>query len=161
MLSGLNTLGSLWIIGLMLLVCADVVGRSGFNHPIDGVSEIAAFSVVGIMFLQAAATVHSGRMTQSTMLLEWVAARSRRLRNAIEACYMLLGAVMFALIVRAAWPDLLRSINRSEFFGLPGMFTMPTWPVRLMVVVGASAVVLVYLLKVWDLLMPPKDTVHV
>ena len=160
-LSGLNNLGSLWIIGLTLLVGADIVARSGFNHPLDAVSEIAAFSVVGIMFLQAAATVHSGRMTKSTMLLDWVAARSQRARNVIEASYMLLGAVIFGLIVRATWPNLLRSIDRSEFFGVPGLFTIPTWPIRLIMVVGASAVVLVYLLKIRDLLLPPKDATYV
>ena len=152
-LASLNNLGTIWIMGLMLLVCADVVGRSGFNRPIDGVSEIAAFSVVGIVFLQAAATVHSGRMTQSTMMLDWVAQRSGRIRNLIEAGYMLIGAAMFALIVRATWPLLQRSIERQEFFGVPGLFTMPTWPIRLIMVIGSTAVVLVYLVKALDLVL--------
>lgn len=147
-------------MGLMLLVCADVIGRSGFNRPIDGVSEIAAFSVVGIVFLQAAATVHSGRMTQSTMMLDWVSRRSRRARHLIEASYMMIGAVMFALIVRATWPLLMRSIARQEFFGVPGLFTMPTWPIRLIMVIGATAVVIVYLLKTVDLLVAAGHRRH-
>ena len=143
-------------MGLMFLVCADVIGRSVFNHPIDGVSEIAAFSVVGIVFLQAAATVHSGRMTQSTMVLDWLGQRSIRARHLVEAGFMMIGAVMFALIVRATWPLLIRSIERQEFFGVPGIFTMPTWPIRLIMVIGATAVVLVYVLKLFDLLVAAK-----
>ena len=103
--------------------------------------------------LQAAATVHSGRMTQSTMMLDWVAQRSGRIRNLIEAGYMLIGAAMFALIVRATWPLLQRSIERQEFFGVPGLFTMPTWPIRLIMVIGSTAVVLVYLVKALDLVL--------
>jgi TRAP-type mannitol/chloroaromatic compound transport system permease small subunit len=60
---------------------------------------------------------------------------------------------MFALIVRATWPLLQRSIERQEFFGVPGLFTMPTWPIRLIMVIGSTAVVLVYLVKALDLVL--------
>jgi TRAP-type C4-dicarboxylate transport system permease small subunit len=151
-LMALNGAGSLWIFALMLLICADVVGRYFFNRPIDGVTDIAATSVIGIVFLQLGAAVHGDRMTRSSAVLELLARRSPRARALVEACFLFVGALMFALVVRATWPLLVRSIERNEFFGVEGVFTFPTWPVRLIMVVGAIAVALAYLIQVWELL---------
>jgi TRAP-type mannitol/chloroaromatic compound transport system permease small subunit len=143
----LNSIGSVWIFALMLLIVADVIARSGFNHPIDGVTDISAFSIIGIVFLQLGATVYTGRMTKGDVLLEFLNRRSRRVGAMLEALFLLVGAAVFALIVRAIWPTLTRAIARKEFFGVEGVFTFPTWPVRTIIVVGAAAVVLTYLLQ--------------
>lgn len=143
----LNSIGSVWIFALMLLIVADVIARSGFNHPIDGVTDISAFSIIGIVFLQLGATVYTGRMTKGDVLLELLNRRSRRAGAMLEALFLLVGAAVFALIVRAIWPTLTRSLARNEFFGVEGVFTFPTWPVRTIIVVGAAAVVLTYLLQ--------------
>jgi len=151
-LMALNGAGSLWIFALMLLICADVAGRYFFNRPIDGVTDIAATSVIGIVFLQLGAAVHGDRMTRSSAVLELLGRSSQRARAVVEACFLFVGALMFALVVRATWPLLVRSIERNEFFGVEGVFTFPTWPVRLIMVVGAIAVTLAYLNQVWELL---------
>jgi TRAP-type C4-dicarboxylate transport system permease small subunit len=91
-------------------------------------------------------------MTRSSAVLELLARRSPRARALVEACFLFVGALMFALVVRATWPLLVRSIERNEFFGVEGVFTFPTWPVRLIMVVGAIAVALAYLIQVWELL---------
>ncbi len=151
--TALNSLGSIWIFALMFLVCADVVMRDFFNAPINGVTDIAAFSIVGIMFLQVGATVHTDRMTKGDVLLELVQKRRPRVAALIEALFLLVGAVMFALIVRATWPLLARAVKRNEFFGVEGVFTFPTWPVRVIIIVGAVVVTVAYLIKVWALLV--------
>jgi TRAP-type mannitol/chloroaromatic compound transport system permease small subunit len=149
-LMALNNIGSVWIFALMFLICADVVMRAFFNAPIDGVADIAAFSIIGIVFLQLGATVHTNRMTKGDVLLEIISKRSARAGALVEALFLFVGAVMFALIIRAAWPLLTRAIQRDEFFGVQGVFTFPTWPVRVIIIVGSIAVVLVYLVKVWE-----------
>jgi hypothetical protein len=143
----LNSIGSIWIFALMILIVADVVARSGFNHPIDGVTDIASFSIIGIVFLQLGATVYTGRMTKGDVLLEILNRYSRRTGALLEALFLLVGAAMFALIVRAIWPTLTRALARNEYFGVEGVFTFPTWPVRMIIVVGAAAVVITYLLQ--------------
>ena len=143
----LNSIGSIWIFALMILIVADVVARSGFNHPIDGVTDIASFSIIGIVFLQLGATVYTGRMTKGDVLLEILNRHSRRTGALLEALFLLVGAAMFALIVRAIWPTLTRALARNEYFGVEGVFTFPTWPVRMIIVVGAAAVVITYLLQ--------------
>ena len=144
----LNGLGTVWIFALMFLICADVAMRYLFNRPIDGVTDIAAFSITGIVFLQIAATVRSGRMTRGDALLEWLGSRAPTARHLIEASYLAVGALVFALLVRASWPLLTRSFQRSEYFGVEGVFTFPNWPVRAIVVIGAAAAAVVYLIQV-------------
>ncbi len=51
-LSNLNSIGSVWIFVLTLLINADAFGRKLFHSPIDGVNEIVELSIVGIVFLQ-------------------------------------------------------------------------------------------------------------
>ncbi len=144
----LNGLGTVWIFALMLLICADVAARYLFNRPIDGVTDIAAFSIAGIVFLQIAATVHSGRMTRGDALLEWLGRRAPTTRHLIEASFLAVGALVFALLVWASWQLLTRSFQRGEYFGVEGVFTFPNWPVRAIVVIGAAAAAVAYLIQV-------------
>ena len=127
----LNSIGSIWIFVLMFLICADVVARSGFNHPIDGVTDIAAFSIIGIVFLQLGATVHTGRMTKGDVLLELLSNRSKRAGAIMESLFLLVGATMFCMVIWASWTPFMRAVSRNEFFGVEGVFTFPTWPIRL------------------------------
>ena len=66
----MNALGTLWILGLMVLINADVIGRDVFSHPVRGVTELVALSIVGIVFLQLADTLRAGRFTRADVLLD-------------------------------------------------------------------------------------------
>lgn len=151
-LMGLNSIGTVWIFILMFLICADVIARSGFNHPIDGVTDISAFSIIGIVFLQIGATVHTGRMTKGDVLLEIITRHSKKWGAVFESVFLFVGAAMFALVVNASWLPFTRAYRKAEFFGVEGVFTFPTWPVRLIIVVGAAAVVIAYLVQISDIL---------
>jgi TRAP-type C4-dicarboxylate transport system permease small subunit len=54
LLAGLNTLASVWVLFIVGLVSADVIGRAAFNAPLSGVPEIVRFSIVGMVWLQMA-----------------------------------------------------------------------------------------------------------
>ena len=88
LVAGLNALGSVWIIGLMLLICADIVMRSFFSSPIAGVAEMVAFSIVGIVFLQLAHTLRTGSLTRSDLLLGYLARRVPGLHRAALALFL-------------------------------------------------------------------------
>ena len=49
---GLNVLGTLLIVALMILINSDVIGRQVFLSPISGVPEMVSLSIVAIVFLQ-------------------------------------------------------------------------------------------------------------
>ncbi|WP_237212890.1 TRAP transporter small permease subunit [Falsiroseomonas oryziterrae] len=140
----LAAIGTIWTFGLMCLICADVIGRSFLNAPITGVAEIAAHSVVGIVFLQLGATVYSRRMTRADFLIERIHRAAPGLGRTIEVAFMLLGAVIMAFIAQAAWPGLWNSMAAREFFGVQGLFTVPTWPFRALIVLGGAAGALAY-----------------
>jgi TRAP-type mannitol/chloroaromatic compound transport system permease small subunit len=148
----LNALGTLMIIGLMLLINADIIGRTGFDAPVRGVTELVALSIVGIVFLQLADTLRCGRFTRADMLLDQLKRDRPVLAARLQALYHLLGAVLMLVILWAAWPSLVQSIATREYVGALGDFTAPVWPVRLMMLVGLIVTALTFvLLAVMDL----------
>lgn len=134
----LSSIGTAWIGVLMLLVVADVIGRNFLNAPITGVAEIAARSVVAIVFLQVAHAILQGRLTRADFLIRGIGARSAFARHVMEVGFALIGAIVFSLIVWASWGKTVGSWTSNEFFGVQGVFTVPTFPFRAITIVGAS-----------------------
>lgn len=134
----LSSVGTIWIGALMLLIVADVAGRNFLDAPITGVSEIAGHSVVAIVFLQTAAAIMQGRLTRADFLFRRIAGASPTVAGLIESLFCLTGAVVFALIVWASWDKALNAWTVGEFFGVQGVFTIPTWPFRGIIVLGSA-----------------------
>jgi len=145
LLDGLAAIGTIWTFGLMLLICADVIGRSFLNAPITGVAEIAAHSVVGIVFLQIGATIYRRRMTRADFLIDRISAALPAIGRGIELLFLAIGALCMAFIAQAAWEPLWNAMALREFFGVQGLFTVPTWPFRALIVLGAGAGAVAYL----------------
>jgi TRAP-type C4-dicarboxylate transport system permease small subunit len=139
-------IGTVWIFALMILIVVDVLGRNFFNSPVTGVAEVAGRSVVAIVFLQIAAAVASKRMTRADFLIRIIQDRAPRAAVALEIAFALLGAVVFLIIAYATWPDFMSSWGSNDFFGVQGIFTIPTWPFWAIVVIGSSLAALAYLL---------------
>ena len=159
----LNALGTVWILGLMLLICADVVGRSFFGRPIAGVPELVSLSIVGIVFLQLASTLRAGRMTRSDMLLNLFGKRLPRVGFALESAFNLAGAYIAYVIFAASYPRFLTALQRGEFVGAVGHFTAPTWPIKLILIVGAATLALQFLINAVTsllLLFRPVEAAH-
>ena len=141
-IGGMNALGTIWIIGLMLLINADIFGRTALNAPIAGVAELVAFSIVGIVFLQLAHTLKSGSMTRSDVLLNVLEHRAPALRELILALFHLVGAVLLGLIAWRFWPSVAQAweFPARHFMGNPGFFTVPQWPLFAIMQIGIVAI---------------------
>ena len=151
-------IGTVWIFMLMLLIVADVVGRNFLDMPITGVAEFAARSVASIVFLQLAAAVCSGRMTRSDFLMRIIGKRSPAAYKALEVFNVVAGAFLFLALAVIAWPALTESVASREYFGVQGVFTVPEWPFRGLIVVGSAVAAVAYLLCIPSLLrQPPFD----
>jgi TRAP-type mannitol/chloroaromatic compound transport system permease small subunit len=133
----LNSAGSGWVCFLMVLICADIASRGLLNQPVNGVAEIVALSIVICVFLQLSHTLAVGRLTRADILLRWLSEAYPRASHLPQLISHLLGAIVFALIAYASYPILLDSWARSEYVGQLGTFTAPTWPAKLVVVVGS------------------------
>jgi TRAP-type mannitol/chloroaromatic compound transport system permease small subunit len=142
----LNAMGTLLIIGLMLLINSDIIGRTGFDAPLRGVTELVSLSIVGIVFLQLADTLRCGRFTRADMLLDQLKRDRPVFAARLQAVYHLAGAVLMVVILWAAWPSLIGSIASREYVGALGDFTAPVWPVRLMMLVGLATTALTFLM---------------
>ncbi|HEX6998264.1 MAG TPA: TRAP transporter large permease [Gammaproteobacteria bacterium] len=138
----MNNAGVVWIFALMFLICTDIVGRTVFDHPIRGVPEMVALSLVGSVFLQIAFGIVQGRLTRSDMAVAPLERREPELANDWQAFLAAVGAVLFVLMAMGAWPDFVRSVRTQEFAGVEGLFKVQVWPVKLLLVVGAAAAAL-------------------
>lgn len=141
----LAAIGTVWIFVMMLAVVADVVGRNFLNLPITGVAEFAARSVASIVFLQLAAAICSGRMTRSDFVLNIMKRRAPRLAKCQEVFNVLLGCFLFFALAAISWPEYTASLTSNEFFGVQGVYTVPTWPFRGLIVLGSLFAAFAYL----------------
>ncbi len=146
LVDGLNAAGSVVIGLVMLLMCADVLLRNLINHPLDGVAELVATSIVVIVFLQLPATLRHGRMSRADLFIDPFIQRRPRAGKRLRALFSLAGIFACGVIAYATWPLLARAWGDSEFFGVEGVFTFPTWPMRAVVLLGAVLAALQYLL---------------
>ncbi len=145
----LNALGTLWIVALMLLVNSDVLGRELFDTPVRGTTELVALSIVGIVFLQLADTLASGRLTRADVLLDRLKRSTPWFAALLQALYHLVGALLMGVILWAAWEPLVESIRIQEYVGALGDFTAPVWPVRLIMLLGMVATLVTFVLLAW------------
>ncbi len=147
--SVLNAMGTVLIGFIMVVVNADVIGRFVFNKPITGVTEMVIVSIAAIVFLQFADTLRAGRVIQADTLLRVLEPRAPRTYHGLQALFALLGALTFAVILYATVPFLERAWTSSDAYGNPAVFSLPKWPVRMIMIVGCAAMLLQFLLLAW------------
>ena len=138
LISVFNAGGSVWIFGIMILLSADVLGRSAFDAPIDGVPLLVALSIVVIVFLQLPAAIRAGRLTRSDALLSRLLERLPSIGVSLRTFYDGLGALVMAAVVLYTLPTFVKVWERDTFEGLEGDFALPSWPFKLLILVGAT-----------------------
>lgn len=142
-----SVLGTLGILSIMMLIVADVVGRFVFDHPIAGVPEMVAMSILAIVFLQIGNTLARGRLTRSDGFLNMLRNRRPRFGALVDALMNGAGAAIIGVLISAFYPLFLRSYGRNEMVGAVGQFLAPIWPVHLIVLIGSGLLAAVFLLR--------------
>jgi len=135
----MNALGTLWIFALMILINADVLARELAGAPLRGVAEIVSLSIVGIVFLELPHALWNGRLIRNDALLRRLAARRPGLACNLERVFALVGGFVFALLAAAGAGFFAKALRVGEYVGALGDFTVPTWPIRGIVVIGSAA----------------------
>lgn len=146
-----NALGTIVVLGLVLIVNYDVVARGVFNKPFLGAVEVVQFSMVLIVFLQLPDVVRVNRLTRSDGFLTVVGTRYPKFAAGMRHVIESVSAIFMALIAIAIWPEFLEMWETKDYFGVPGVFTAPWWPIKLVVTLSAALCSLIFILKV---LMP-------
>jgi TRAP-type C4-dicarboxylate transport system permease small subunit len=146
LVDGLNAFGSVVIGLVMVLMVVDVLMRNLLNQPIDGVAELVATSIVVIVFLQLPATLRHGRMSRADLFIDPYILKRPRAGKRLRAVFSVVGIFACGVIAYATWPLFSRAWGNDEFLGIEGIFTFPTWPMRLVVLSGAALAAIQYAL---------------
>ncbi len=130
-----------WVLLLAVLIFIDVVGRTVFNAPLTGTSEIIKNSVVSITFLQLPLAIYRGGMIRATVIFGAVSPLMRKLLRGLAG---LLGVAFFAGVAWVSWQPALAAFAIGEYEG-EGALRVPTWPVRFVVVAMSAVSAFIYL----------------
>ncbi|MCO5161808.1 MAG: TRAP transporter small permease [Mesorhizobium sp.] len=134
----MGALGAVLVLALALLINTDVVSRFVLNHPMKGVAELVELSIVIIVFVQLPTAIATGGLIRSSELHNSLNARHPAAGKAFAIVFELVGVLIFALFAWGVWPRFIEAWNDGLYKGQPGVFTAPTWPAELAIVVGAT-----------------------
>ncbi len=143
-----NAVGTLVVLVLVAIVNYDAIARSLFNSPFLGAVEVVQFSMVLIVFLQLPDVCRVNRLTRSDGFLTVLGGRYPATANVLRHIINAISAGFMTLVAIAIWPEFLKMFETQDFFGVPGVFTAPWWPVKLVIFLSAALCALVFLLKV-------------
>ncbi len=142
-----NAAGTLVVLALVAVVNYDVVARGVFNLPFMGAVEVVQFSMVLIVFLQLPDVIRVNRLTRSDGFLVLASTKFPRFTQVLGQVINLVAAVFMLLVAIAIWPEFVEMLETRDFFGVPGVFTAPWWPIKLVIFVSAAICSLMFLLK--------------
>jgi C4-dicarboxylate transporter DctM subunit len=147
---GLNAIGTLWIVVLMAMICADVIARSFFNQPLPQIPEIVGYSIVAIVFLQLPNTLHLKKLTQADAFIDKLMIRRPTAGSIYNAVYMLCGIGVFSLIALGLIPDAIEAYQYEEYFGQLGELIIYVWPFKAIIAVCSVITALEFLSQTVD-----------
>jgi TRAP-type C4-dicarboxylate transport system permease small subunit len=142
-----NVTGTLVVLGLVLVVNYDIVARGLFNRPFHGTVELVQFAMVLIVFLQLPDVIRVERLTRSDGFLILIGMRYPRVESAMRRAIDLLSFLLMTLMAIAIFPEFLKMWGTQDYFGIPGVFTAPWWPIKLTVLFGTTLCATLFLLK--------------
>ncbi|MEP2780870.1 MAG: TRAP transporter small permease [Pseudoruegeria sp.] len=141
----LNAMGTMIIIAMMVLICADVIGRNLLATSLPGVIELAELGIVSLVFLQIADTLRSGKLMRSDVLINTINARFPRVGSFMNLFFDITGSVLFYFIANGAFERFTDAWRGGYYLGNQGSFTAPTWPMELCVALGSGLMSLLFL----------------
>lgn len=151
-----NAVGTFVVLALVMVVNYDVVARGIFHKPFMGAVEVVQFSMVLIVFLQLPDVVRVDRLTRSDGFLLVLGHKYPVLADRMRRAINLVSAIFMALIAVAIFPEFIKMLESRDYFGVPGVFTAPWWPVKLVICASAALTATIFLLKVLTPARPAK-----
>lgn len=144
-----NAAGTFVVIILIAVVNYDIIARGFFNRPFLGAVEVVQFSMVLIVFLQLPDVIRVGRLTRSEGFLGPLCRSAPRAGTWLSRGIDFLSAVFMVLVAIAIWPEFVEMWESNHYFGVPGVFTAPWWPVKLVIFLSACLCTVHFLLHIY------------
>lgn len=150
LVSALNGIGTSWIFVIMILINLDVFSRFLFNSPVRGVPLAVTMSIIAIVFLQLSDALRVGRLTRSDVLIARLLARRPMIGHAFQLFYNALGIFLMAILFVYTIPFFQKAWVSNSYAGNEGDFTVPEWPVKLVILIGSSCCCLQFVRHFWE-----------
>jgi len=143
-----NVIGTLVVLVLVCVVNYDVVVRGAGGQPFLGAVELVQFSMVLIVFLQLPDVVRANRLTRSDGFLALAGNRFPKIKKVLDNLINIIACVFMTLIAIAMWPEFVEMFETKDYFGVPGVFTAPWWPIKLVIFLSACLCSVLFAFKV-------------
>lgn len=143
-----NAAGTLVVLGLVAVVNYDAIARGGFDKPFMGAVEVVQFSMVLIVFLQLPDVIRVNRLTRSDGFLTIVGIRYPTVAKRVGQLINLVACIFMLLVSITIWPEFVEMLETKDFFGVPGVFTAPWWPIKLVIFLSACLCCILFALKI-------------
>lgn len=143
----LGAMGTGLVLVLAALIIADVLSREILGRAVPGVPELVAMSMVSIVFLQLSSALRAERLTRNGSFIEKLCETRPVLGHGLEAAFSLAGALAFAMIVYTTAPYFGFAWTSGQYFGGVAGFFVPVWPVKLVTLIGGTAISIQFLLR--------------
>ncbi len=117
--------------------------RTAFTFgPIEGVFELSELAIVVIVFLQLGYATRSCNRVESDGLSSLLLKRKPAIGHALAALFNILGMLFFTAIIFGGFVVFSQHYTEGLWAGTQGLFAVPTWPAKLVVLVGCAGVAL-------------------
>lgn len=143
-----NAAGTIVIILMIVMVNYEIVARGLFNKPFKGTYEVVQFSLVLIVFLQLPDVIRAGRLTRSDGFMGMIGRRSRTSGIWMSRVIDTFSLIFMLIVAYAIWPEFLDMWETKDYFGVPGIFTAPWWPIKLTIFLSACLCAIHFALRV-------------
>jgi TRAP-type mannitol/chloroaromatic compound transport system permease small subunit len=148
--SGLNAIGTAWIFVMMILVTLDVTMRTLFNSPVKAVPLIITMSIIGIVFLQMSDALRAGRFTRSDVMIAPLLRNRPRVGHLLQMSYNAMGVFVMVMIFIYTIPFLEKTFANKAYLGNEGEFTLPEWPLKVVILIGSSCCAIQFIRHMWQ-----------
>jgi TRAP-type C4-dicarboxylate transport system permease small subunit len=137
---GMDAIGALIVLGMVIIVNIDVFGRWLWNSPLSGTLELTEMGIVAVVYLQLAHTIRVKRLTRSDAFLNLLSKmRTQTVTQIFRMVFNLVGALILGIITLGQYPRLIDAWSNNYYKGNIGIFTAPTWPLEGIMLLGAAA----------------------
>lgn len=144
---GLAAVGTGLICVLMVIICADIVGRNLLGSSLPLISELGALLLVMIVSLQLATTVRADRLARTEIFFIGFQKRHPRAGAVLSAAFNLVGAAVIGGIAWSSIRILQKDWAAGEYIGVTGIATLPTWPFRALILLGMAVAAIEFLVR--------------
>ena len=140
---GANLLSAVFVLLLMILVIADILGRYLFNSPVPMTYEVGSFLMVFIVFLGLAYTQRQGAHIRVEFLTLRLSSRTRAILDIVASS---LGFLLYITIVYQGFMWSWTSWQVGDY--VAGLVNIPRWPSQFIVPIGSAILCLQFIADV-------------